>query len=120
MASEQLPEFLHYASRAMRNIIIDSVRRKYAVRHGGGAARVELDENVAAGATSGSEEVMAVHDALTRLEALDARLARVVEMRYFAGMTDVEIASALGVTERTVRRDWQKARMLLAQAFGSE
>ena len=119
VAGEQVPEFLLYASRTMRNIIIDSMRRRDASRHGGDIARVELDHNVA-GAASGGEEAMAVHQALARLETLDARLARVVEMRYFAGMTDVEIARALGVNERTVRREWHKARMLLAQAFGRE
>jgi RNA polymerase sigma factor (sigma-70 family) len=55
---------------------------------------------------------------LEELEALDERLARVVELRYFAGLTEVEIAEALGVTERTVRRDWEKAKLLLARALG--
>ena len=55
--------------------------------------------------------------AIEELERVDSRLARVVEMRFFSGMTEPEIAQALGVTERTVRRDWQKARLLLAQAI---
>ena len=60
---------------------------------------------------------MQVHEALEELAQLDARLVQVVEMRYFAGMTEAEIAAALGVTVRTVRRDWQKARLLLADAL---
>jgi DNA-directed RNA polymerase specialized sigma24 family protein len=56
-----------------------------------------------------------VHEALQTLADVDARLVKVVEMRYFAGLTDVEIGAALGVTDRTVRRDWERARLLLAQ-----
>jgi RNA polymerase sigma factor (sigma-70 family) len=60
---------------------------------------------------------MRVDEALQQLATLDQRLAQVVEMRYFAGMTESEIAEALGITERTVRRDWEKARLLLAHAL---
>jgi RNA polymerase sigma factor (sigma-70 family) len=63
------------------------------------------------------EEILDVDTALADLARLDPRLARVVEMRYFAGMTDQEIADAMGVTDRTVRRDWEKARLLLAAAL---
>ena len=65
----------------------------------------------------GEQEVLRVHEALEELAALDARMAQVVEMRYFAGLTEPEIAEALGVTDRTVRRDWEKARLLLAKAL---
>lgn len=68
--------------------------------------------------TSGAEEILAVHQALEQLQAVDPRLALVTEMRYFSGMTEPEIAKALGLTERTVRREWRKARLLLAQALG--
>jgi RNA polymerase sigma factor (sigma-70 family) len=60
-----------------------------------------------------------VHDALDDLAQLDPRLVQVVEMRYFAGMTEADIAAALGVTDRTIRRDWEKARLLLARALAS-
>ena len=60
-----------------------------------------------------------MHDALEEIGAVDARLAQVVEMRYFGGMTETEIAEALGVTDRTVRRDWEKARLLLREALGA-
>jgi len=64
------------------------------------------------------DEILEVHEALQMLAQVDERLVRVVEMRYFAGLTDAEIASALGVTDRTVRRDWERARLLLAQMLG--
>ena len=66
---------------------------------------------------AGEQEVLHVHEALDGLAQYDDRLIQVVEMRYFAGMTEAEIAEALGVTDRTVRRDWEKARLLLAQAL---
>ena len=63
------------------------------------------------------DQVVRISDALDELQKVDERLARVVEMRYFAGMTESEVAAAMGVTERTVRRDWQKARLLLAESL---
>ena len=111
------PEFVRYASRVMRNIIVDAARRRSAQRRGGGVKDVEIEDEVASRGTGNEEEILSVALALEQLEKLDARLAQVVELRYFAGMTEVEIAGALGVTERTVRRDWNKARLLLAQAM---
>jgi RNA polymerase sigma factor (sigma-70 family) len=64
------------------------------------------------------QEVLRVHEALEELSNHDQRLRQVVEMRYFGGLTEVEIAAALGVTERTVRRDWEKARLLLYAVMG--
>jgi RNA polymerase sigma factor (TIGR02999 family) len=118
VGSEQWPHFLNYASRVMRNIIVDSIRRRSAKRHGGEAIHAGSAEDVAGDSASAAEEILAVHRALDELETLDQRLARVVEMRYFGGMTEPEIATALGLTERTIRREWQKARVLLAQALG--
>jgi DNA-directed RNA polymerase specialized sigma24 family protein len=66
---------------------------------------------------AGEDEIMDVHEALEQLALLDARLAKVVEMRYFGGLREAEIAEALGVNERTIRRDWEKARLLLAAAL---
>jgi RNA polymerase sigma factor (TIGR02999 family) len=102
----------------MRTIIIDSIRRRCAERRGGPGWRIDLSDDMAAEPASADAEILSVHQALDRLEAMDSRLARVVEMRYFGGMSEPEIASALGLTERTVRRDWRKARLLLAQALG--
>jgi RNA polymerase sigma factor (sigma-70 family) len=78
---------------------------------------VELDTGIAAVSQSGNEDIENVARAVEELKRIDSRLAQVVEMRFFGGMTEPEIAQALGVTERTVRRDWQKARLLLAQAI---
>jgi RNA polymerase sigma factor (TIGR02999 family) len=108
--------FLAYAATTMRSILIDFVRRRSAERRGGGLQRITLDTLAAEqlGATT-DDEILAVHEALQTLADVDARLVKVVEMRYFAGLTDVEIGAALGVTDRTVRRDWERARLLLAQ-----
>jgi RNA polymerase sigma factor (TIGR02999 family) len=105
--------FLSYASRVMRSIIVDFFRERSATRRGGDDIRVPLDQSVPADET----EAIRVHQALEELSLVSDRLTRVVEMRYFAGMTEPEIAEALGLTERTVRRDWEKARMLLATAL---
>jgi RNA polymerase sigma factor (TIGR02999 family) len=111
--------FMAYAATTMRNIVIDFVRRRKAERRGGGAEHVTLDTRAAEqlGAAS-DDEILDVHEALQTLAEVDPRLVRVVEMRYFAGLTDLEIAAALGVTDRTVRRDWERARLLLAQMLG--
>lgn len=113
-----LPQWLAYASRTMRSVIVDLARRRQAECHGGGACHVTWTDALAVKAPATADEVIDVHEALSQLEQLDARLAQVVEMRYFAGLDDVQIAEALGVSERTVRRDWDKARRLLAQALG--
>jgi RNA polymerase sigma factor (TIGR02999 family) len=105
-------QFLAIASTAMRRILIDHARRHRAARRGGGARAITLDEAELATAES-STELVALDDALTRLAELDDRLARVVECRYFGGLTEEETAQALGLTARTVRRDWVKARAWL-------
>ena len=73
---------------------------------------------MADGLTAGSEEVVRVHEALDELAQLDDRMAKIVEMRYFAGMTEQEISTTLELSERTVRREWSKARLWLASALG--
>jgi RNA polymerase sigma factor (TIGR02999 family) len=116
---ESRVHFMRWAAQVMRSVIIDFARRRCADRRGAGAARVTLDADLAAPAagTGGEEEILSVHRALERLSAIDPRLTHVVEMRYFAGLTEPQIAEALGVTERTVRRDWHKARLLLQDAL---
>ncbi len=108
--------FLAYAARAMRSIIVDYGRQRLAERRGGGAHEVTLDTD-AAPLPSGEAEVLRVHEALEELAAVDERVVRVVEMRYFGGLTEEDIAGALGVTTRTVQRDWEKARLLLSIAL---
>jgi RNA polymerase sigma factor (TIGR02999 family) len=109
---ESRAHFLGYCSRIMRSIIIDLIREKLADRRGGGQPKITLTTSLGLGA--GREgEPLRVDDALADLGRLEPRLARVVEMRYFGGYNDEEIAEALGVTARTVQRDWQKARLLL-------
>ena len=111
--------FFAYASRVMRSVIIDSVRERQALRRGGDLQEMTLDTQVAASLPGGEAEILHVHEALLDLEQAEPRLAKVVEMRYFGGYSEVEIAEALGVTERTVRRDWDKARLLLMSALKS-
>ena len=118
LALKDREHFLAYAATTMRSIVIDFVRRRSAERRGGDAEHVTLDTRAAESLGSSDDEILAVHDALETLAQVDARLVRVVEMRYFAGLTDVEIGAALGVTDRTVRRDWERARLLLAQMLG--
>jgi RNA polymerase sigma factor (sigma-70 family) len=79
--------------------------------------RVALTEHLVPGSLAPEDEILRVHEALDHMAALDGRLAQVVELRYFSGMTDAEVAEALGITDRTVRRDWEKARLLLREAL---
>jgi RNA polymerase sigma factor (TIGR02999 family) len=109
--------FMRWAGRVMRSVIVDFARRRQADRRGGAVPHVALTTGVDAPLTGGEHEILRVHEALEQLAGLDARLAQVVEMRYFGGMTEPEIAGALGVTDRTVRRDWEKARLLLREAL---
>jgi RNA polymerase sigma factor (TIGR02999 family) len=109
--------FLAYAAATMRSVIIDYIRQRKAERRGGGAPHVTLD-TLAEPAFTPEDEILDVHEALKVLETVDARLVQVVEMRYFAGLTDDEIGDALGVTGRTIRRDWDRARLLLSELLG--
>ena len=109
--------FMRYAARVMRTIIVDFARRQNALKHGGNAVHVPLTLQIADGSVAGAEEIVRVHEVLDRLATLDARMARVVEMRYFGGMTEAEIAQAIEVSTRTVRRDWERARLWLADAL---
>ena len=101
-------QFFALAARAMRRVLVDYARRYGALQRGGGLRRVPLDEDVAL--TERGETLLALDEALVRLAALNGRLGQVVECRYFAGLTEEETAEVLGVTARTVQRDWAKAR----------
>lgn len=108
-------QFMRYAGRVMRSVIVDFARRRSALRRGGGALRLHLALEPSEGAGGGEAEILRVHEALDALAKLDPRMAQVVEMRYFGGMSEAEIAEVLAVTDRTVRRDWEKARLWLAE-----
>ncbi|MEO8122751.1 MAG: ECF-type sigma factor [Burkholderiales bacterium] len=107
--------FLSYAGRAMRSIIVDIVRQRRTERADGGL-RITLHTDWPE-VDAGEEQILDVHEALDSLAQIDPRMAQVVEMRWFGGLAEVEIAAALGVTERTVRRDWAAARLFLAEAL---
>lgn len=104
--------FLAIAATAVRRSLIEHARRRDAQKRGGGQRPVTFDEEVVA-VEEGRDDLLALDDALSRLAELDARLARVVECRYFGGLTEEETASVVGVTPRTVRRDWVKAKAWL-------
>jgi RNA polymerase sigma factor (TIGR02999 family) len=109
--------FLGYAAKVMRAVVVDMVRSRLAERRGGDAEHVTLQTTVVDASAAHGDEVLRVHEALDELAALEPRLAQVVELRYFGGLSEAEVAASLGVTERTVQRDWQKARMLLSLAL---
>ena len=109
--------FMRWAGRVMRSVIVDFARRRRAARRGGGLGHISLTTQIVGTALAGEQEILRVHEALDEMAALDPRMAQVVEMRYFGGMTEAEIAEALGVTDRTVRRDWEKARLFLREAL---
>ena len=107
--------FMAYAATAMRSVIVDYVRQRAAEKRGGDVDHVTLDTGVAEAIGATDQEIVDVHEALEALGKVDQRLVQVVEMRYFAGLSDDEIGAALGVTGRTVRRDWDRARLLLSE-----
>jgi RNA polymerase sigma factor (TIGR02999 family) len=109
---ENRAHFFAAAAEAMRRILIDKARRKRAVRHGGDQERVEFD-GVEIAAPGDDEELLAVNEALDKLAATHAVQAEVVKLRYFAGLTNVEAAQALGLSERTVKNYWTHARAWL-------
>ena len=101
----------------MRHVVIDLVRARQAERRGGAQPDLTLNTAVVEGTPQSDDHILRVHEELEELSTIDPRLAQVVEMRYFGGLLEQEIAEALGVTERTVQRDWQKARILLSMSL---
>lgn len=106
------------ASVAMRHVLVDRARARLAHKREGALRRVPLDSEQIA-ADDQAEAVLLLNDAIDRLAAVEPRLARVVDCRFFGGLSDEETAESLGVTPRTVQRDWCKARMLLRQALSA-
>ena len=110
--------FLAASAQAMRHILVNAARRKLAGKHGGGRDADPLDDRDLAVERAQYEEILDVGEALERLGKLDERLCRLVECRFYAGMTEEETAVALGVSDRTVRRDWLRARAWLKVELG--
>lgn len=108
--------FFALASVAMRHVLIDRARARATSKRGGEVVQITLDDDALA-VDDQAVALLEIDDALTRLAATDPRLARVFECRFYGGLTEEEIAEALGVNVRTVERDWAKARMLLRDAL---
>jgi RNA polymerase sigma factor (TIGR02999 family) len=110
---ENRAQFMAVAARVMRRILVDYARQRAAAKRGG--LRITLKEEIFDPETNGvcTEELLAVDQALVRLRELDAQQERVVEMRYFGGLTVEETAEALGISPRTVKRDWAMAKAWL-------
>lgn len=105
--------FFAYAASAMRSVVVDYARNRLARKRGGDLKRVAEIPEDSEGGVRLDEDLLALDVALNRLHEVDERLAKVVELRYFAGLSELEIAELLQRSERSIRRDWQKARMLL-------
>ena len=112
VAWQDRSHFLAVAARAVRQLLVDHARKRQAEKRGGGAEHVTLGDADAALSVP-DEELIALDEALARLDHVEPRLRAVVEYRFFAGLTEREIAEVLGVTERTIQRDWVKARAWL-------
>lgn len=114
---ENRRQFFFAAARAMRDILVEQARRKAGPKRGGGRRRVELGEHLAI-IEPPAQEVQDLHEALGELEQLDPLKARIVDLRYFAGMTMKEVASVLGMSERTVHRHWRFIKAWLKSRLG--
>jgi len=108
--------FFALASVAMRHVLVDRAKARFAQKREGALRRVTLDSEQIPGDQQ-ADALLDVNEALDRLSAVEPRLARVVECRFFGGLSEDETAEALGITTRTVQRDWAKARMLLRRAL---
>lgn len=115
-AAPDRAHFLALASVAMRHVLVDQARARGRLKRGGPCGCITFDDDQIA-ADDQPDALLQLDEALTWLAELEPRLARVVECRFFGGLPEDEIAEALGVTVRTVQRDWAKARMLLRRAL---
>ena len=104
--------FFQIAAHVMRQILVDRARKRHAGKRGGGVVQISLDRALDI-AEAQPEDLLVLEEALTRLEQVDSRQCQVVEMRFFAGMSEDEIAAVLGVSARTVNREWRMARAWL-------
>lgn len=117
---EDRAHFFAYAASAMRSVVVDYARQRLAQKRGGDLHRVtDLPENIEGGLRL-DEDMLGLDIALDKLAAVDQRLAKVVELRYFAGLSELEIATLMERSERSIRRDWQKAKLFLLAALQGE
>lgn len=112
-------QFLGYVGRAMRSLLVDMARERLALRRAADLLPLTMGEDVADAGAARPEQVLALHEAIERLGQADARLLRIADMRAMLGMEVPEIAEALGISEPTVKRDWQRAKAFLAEALGT-
>ncbi|MEM7352394.1 MAG: ECF-type sigma factor [Acidobacteriota bacterium] len=117
LAAQNRLHFMRIAARAMRQVLVNAAERRTAAKRGGGQDDVTFDERDSA-APADAADLLALHQALTRLEVMDPRQAQIVECRYFAGLTIPETAGALAVSVPTVNREWRLARAWLARTLG--
>jgi RNA polymerase sigma factor (TIGR02999 family) len=115
---ENRSHFLGVAAQAMRRVLVDYARARHADFRGGGQRPAALDNLLNVHAPMPDKTVLDLDAALTRLEVMSQRAAKVIEMRFFGGLTESEVAEALGVTRRTVNRDWEMARAWLYGQLG--
>jgi RNA polymerase sigma factor (TIGR02999 family) len=113
LRAEDRRAFFAFASQVMRSVIVSSARARIAEKRGAGWRPLTLTTLVAEQLPAGEDEILRVHEALESLATVDERLAQVVQMRYFGGYSEQEIAETLDVTDRTVQRLWVKARLML-------
>jgi RNA polymerase sigma factor (TIGR02999 family) len=117
LRAEDRRAFFAFASQVMRSVIVNSVRERIAQKRGGESRPLTLSTGLMANIGDSEDTVLKVHEALDDLEKAEPRLAQVAQMRYFGGYSEREIAETLDITERTVQRDWEKARLILAAAL---
>jgi RNA polymerase sigma factor (TIGR02999 family) len=108
--------FFAVASLAMRHVLVDVAKARHTLKRGGERRRIDLDDEEI-GIDDQADALLELDEALARLAAVEPRLAKVVELRFFGGLSENEMAESLGVTVRTVRRDWAKARVMLRHAL---
>ncbi|WP_242107576.1 ECF-type sigma factor [Luteimonas aquatica] len=120
LAVENRPHLTALIARAMRFVLLDEARRMLADKRGGGAEKANLDDVAEPSAEPRLEQLLVLGQALDGLADIDERLSQVVELRYFGGLSEQEIADVFGLTVRTVRRDWRRARAYLLKQLGEE
>ena len=117
LAADDVDRFMAYCASTMRSVLVDRARARLSERRGGGSHHTVIEESELPASANDDEQLLQVHEALHQLSGHAPRLAEVVTLRYFGGLSDDEVAACMGVTRRTVLRDWAKARLYLAGAL---